>query len=763
MNGTDENRPVNTNIQKTEEYPVAFPLNYPQQQEKEVHLRDYLHVLMRRKWTAITFLVITVTTVLIGTFLMTPVYRSTATIKIDKENPNVLQFKDVIEVERAADDYYQTQYKILKSRNLAKRVIRQMKLDQNPEFGGAAAGAQKASAAAPVAAENIDRRNAEEGIDPGIVNRFLSRLNVEPQQKSMLVKVSFDSYSPVMSANIANAVAKSYIDFNIESKFDATQQAREWLEKQLEEMKARVERAEEALNKYAAQNGIIFLTEGTHGSKDSSDGKSMITQKLSELSTQLVQATSDRISKEAMYREVEKGDAESISTALNNPLIQAMKKDYATAEAEYSQLSRVYKPDYPRMVRLREQINQIKTRISAETAKTVSGIKRDYDAAVKRENYLKSTLDKYKTEALTLNEKMVQYQILKREAETNRELYNGLLQRLKETGISASLTSSNIQVLDRAETPRSPHKPKKTLNLLIALITGLFGGVGLAFFVEYLDNTVKHPDDVEKGIALPSLGIVPNVTENVDSSTRPMITHEDGKSTLSEAYRAIGTYIQFSSAVKPPKSMLITSARKGEGKTTTAVNTAITMAHSYGKGLIIDADMRNPQLHKIFDVDPLNGLSSFLTGNIEFGDGLIKRTKVENLDIIPAGIIPPNPSELLSSYRMRDLINGLFTLYSFVVIDSPPLLGLSDSIILSTLTDGVIVVVRSGNTPRDLVVQTKKLLYGVNARILGVVLNGIKESDLRYGSYSYYSSYYYDESTDGKGRKKKKRRHGDNA
>lgn len=362
---------------------------------------------------------------------------------------------------------------------------------------------------------------------------------------------------------------------------------------------------------------------GTHGSKDSSDGKSMITQKLSELSTQLVQATSDRISKEAMYREVEKGDAESISTVLNNPLIQAMKKDYATAEAEYSQLSRVYKPDYPRMVRLREQINQIKTRISAETAKTVSGIKRDYEAAVKRENYLKST--------------------------------------------------------------------------------------------------------------------------------------------LSEAYRAIGTYIQFSSAVKPPKSMLITSARKGEGKTTTAVNTAITMAHSYGKGLIIDADMRNPQLHKIFDVDPLNGLSSFLTGNIEFGDGLIKRTKVENLDIIPAGIIPPNPSELLSSYRMRDLINGLFTLYSFVVIDSPPLLGLSDSIILSTLTDGVIVVVRSGNTPRDLVVQTKKLLYGVNAKILGVVLNGIKESDLRYGSYSYYSSYYYDESTDGKGRKKKKRRHGDNA
>jgi len=762
MNGTDENRPVNTGIQKAEEFPVGFPLNYPQQQEEEVHLRDYLHVLLRRKWTAITFLIITVTTVLIGTFLMTPIYRSSATIKIDKENPNVLQFKDVIEVERAADDYYQTQYKILKSRNLAKRVIRQMKLDQNPEFAVVAVDAKKTLAMTVAATENNPLRNVEEGIDPRVVNGFLSRLNVEPLQKSMLVKVSFDSFSPDMSANIANTIAKSYIDFNIESKFDATQQAREFLEKQLEEMKARVERAEEALNKYAAQNGIIFLTEGGHGAKDR-DGQSIITRKLSDLSTNMVQAISDRISKEAMHREMEKGDTESVSPILNNPLIQALKKDYIAAEAEYSQLSKVYKPDYPKMVRLREQINQIKTRIDAETAKIVSGIKRDYEAAVKRENYLKSTLDKYQVEAMNLNEKMVQYQILRREADTNRELYNGLLHRLKETGISASLTSSNIQVLDRAETPQNPHKPKKTLNLLIALVTGLFGGIGLAFFVEYLDNTVKHPDDVEKGAALPSLGIVPNIAESVDSSARPMLTHEDRKSTLAEAYRAIGTYIQFSSAVKPPKTMLITSARKGEGKTTTAVNTAITMAHSCGKGLIIDADMRNPQLHKIFDVDPLNGLSSFLTGNIEFGDGLIKRTKVENLDIIPAGIIPPNPSELLSSYRMKDLVNGLFTLYSFVVIDSPPLLGLSDSLILSTMTDGVIIVVRAGNTPKDLVAQTKKLLYGVNAKILGVVLNGVKESDLRYGSYSYYYSYYYDEDAGRKGKKKTKRRHGYNA
>lgn len=752
MNGTDESRPVNTNIQKVEEFPVAFPLNYPQQQEEEVHLRDYLHVLLRRKWTAITFLVITVTTVLIGTFLMTPVYRSSVTIKIDKENPNVLQFKDVIDIEKAADDYYQTQYKILKSRNLAKRVIRALKLDKNPEFADPKQGRANAAASA---GENAAGGNADQGMNPDVVNSFLSRLTIEPLQKSMLVKVSFDSHSPALAANAANAVAKSYMDFNIESKFDATQQAREWLEKQLEEMKGRVERAEEALNKYAAQNGIIFLTEGAGPQAKDVNGQSIVTRKLSELSTHLVQATSDRIMKESLYREVEQGDEESVTPVLGSPLIQALKKDYVNAEAEYSQLSKVYKSDYPKMVRLKEQLTQLKSRIDLETKKTVGGIKRDYGAALKRENYLKSVLDKYKTEALNLNEKMVQYQILKREAETNRELYNGLLQRLKETGISASLTASNILVLDRAEIPRGPHKPKRALNLLLALITGLFGGVGLAFFVEYLDNTVKNPDDIEKGIALPSLGIVPSFDGKDISGTRPMITSEDRKCTMAEAYRSIGTYIQFSSAVKPPKTMLVTSARKGEGKTTTAINTAIIMAHSCGKGLIIDADMRKPDLHKMFDVDPGDGLSSFLTGNIEFGNNLIKKTKIANLDIIPAGIIPPNPSELLSSYRMKDLMNGLFTLYSFIIIDAPPLLGMSDSLILSTLTDGVIIVVRAGETPKDLVAQSKKLLCGVNAKVLGVVLNGIKESDLRYGSYAYYYSYYYD---DGDHKNKKRKR-----
>jgi capsular exopolysaccharide synthesis family protein len=749
-------------IQIAEEFPVAFPIDYPQQeQEEEMHLWDYLNVLLRRKWTAITFFLVVVITVTIGTFLMTPIYRGAITIKIDKENPNVLKFKDVYEVDRIEDDYYQTQYKILKSRALAKRVIRSMNLDQNPEFAGKKAALLKGNIADKAAAEPSEdvSAGAAEEIDSAVVDRYLARLSVEPLPKTRLVKVSFDSPSPELAAQVANTIGKAYIDFTIETRFDATQQANEWLDKQLQDMKAKVEKSEEMLNKYASEQGIIFVGESDATGQKDTHKENIVEKKLEELSTQLVQATSDRIAKEALYREALKGGADSATAVLSNPLIQALKKDYVTMDAEYSQLSKVWKANSPKMVRLKEQMNQTKTKIDDEIARMASSTKKDYEAAVMRENSLRSTLESYKGEALKFNDKMVQYQILQREAETNRELYNSLLQRLKETGVSASMASTNIQILDRAELPRKPSKPKKALNILLAVIVGLFSGVGLAFFVDYLDNTVKNPDDVEKGLSLPSLGLVPDIPDKVENIRR-MITLEDKKSPLSEAYRSIGTYIQFSSAGRPPKTMIVTSAKQGEGKTTTVINTAITMAHSYGRGIIIDTDMRKPQIHRVFDLDNSGGLSAFLSGNIEFDHGLlIQETKIPNLDVITSGMIPPNPSELLSSARMKDLINGLLPLYSFIILDTPPLLGLSDALILSTLTDGAVMVVRAGETPKNAVTQGKKLLRGVNTKILGVVLNGFRESDLKYSAYSYYNEYYYYEygADNQKDRKKIKR------
>ena len=675
----------------------------------------------------------------IATFMMTPVYRSSVMIKIDKENPNVLDIKDVYRIEPGADDYYQTQYKILKSRNLAKRVIRALKLSENPEF------ADEKTVKAP-AVENTDANpRLNEGLPEQVVDTYLKHLTVEPQQKSRLVKVSFDSYNPQLAADAANAVARSFIDFNIESKFEATNEARNWLEQQLQEMKAKMERSEESLNDYAAKNGIIFVNERQDEKKGVTNGsENIVASRLSQLSTALVQATSDRIGKEAAYRSMQSANPEESAVIMSSLLMQKLKETLANFEAEYSQLSKVYKPDYPKMVRLREQIKQIRSSMAGEVSSAVGASKNDYEAALSKEKTLTVALDQYKQEALNLNERMVQYQILKREVETNKELYNALLQRMKETGLSASMTASNIMILDRAEVQKKPHKPMKAVNILISLLVGLFGGVGLAFFTEYLDNTVKTPDDIERGVALPSLGMVPHFGKLESRTNSSLIAFDDKKSPLSEAYRSIGTYIQFSAAGKPPKTILVTSSRQGEGKSTTVVNAAIAMAHSVGKGIIIDADLRKPQLHKFFDADNTRGLSDYLTGNAALHTDLVQKTKVENLDIITSGIIPPNPSELLASQRMREMLQELAAEYDFIFIDSPPILGMSDSVVLSTMTDGVIIVIRARQTTKDHAAQSRKLLQGVNAKILGVVLNGVTSSDLRYGSYDYYYSYYYE-------------------
>lgn len=733
-NNPEENR--NRAIDKPREYPLS-PSSYYGPQEDEIHIRDYIQLILRRKWIVITFFLAIVTTVTLGTFMMKPQYKATTSIKIDKENANILTFKDVYALDRPEEDYYQTQFKILKSRNLARRVIRQMKLDLNPEFKVQKPGTTQASSFL-----KKDPLNKDDGIDSSLVDSFISRIEVVPQQKSRLVNVSFSSYDPQLSEQITNSIARSFINLNIESKFDSTQQAREWLEKQLDAMKVRVEQAEEKLNEYAALNEIIFFESSTDKDGTKSGGENIITRRLSELSTELTSATSDRIMKEALYNEIRSGEADSSSLVMGNSVILSLKKDYQMLDSEYNQSLKIYKPDYPKMAKLRGLADQLKKKMDSETKKIVSSIKKDYEAALRRENYLKTAFVNQKKEALNLNTRSIQYQILKREADTNKELYHGLLQRLKETGISASLTSSNIQVLDRAEVPRSPFKPKKAVNILLSLIIGLFGGIGLAFFAEYLDNTIKTPEDVEKKMFMPSLGLVPLYQNNDKMTQVEYVSHLDAKNQISEAYSSIRTLLLFSSAGKPPKIMMITSPLRGEGKTTTAVNTAITLTKSNARVIIVDADMRRPRLHKVFKVDNSSGLSSFLSGNTEFSEELIKHTDIPWLDVLTSGPLPPNPAELLSSYRFRDLIEGLNPLYNFILFDTPPMLGLADAAITSTQADGVILVVKSGNTPKEAAQQARKILDSVNAKVLGVVLNAINESNFKYGYYSYYQYYY---------------------
>lgn len=705
--------------------------------EEDMHLRDYLGVLLRRKWIVTVFFVSVVVTVTISSFMMRPLYKSEVTIRIDKEDPNVLTFKDIYQLERAEVDYYQTQYKTLKSRNMARRVIKKLNLEEGAEFMPERSALAHLRDAVwgllPMGGPSPDAFGVQDGVKAATVDAFIKRLEVNPLEKSRLVNVSFLSYDPGLAKTTANTIADTYIEFNIESKLDATKKARQWLEGQIDVLKGKVEASEEGLNEYAAGNEMIFVGEGE-------EKESLLARKLAEISTALSEATTKRIEKEALWREVAEFGAEN-PAVLGAPVIQGLKRQHSEVESEYFNLLRVYKPEYPKMKRMESQMASIAERMALEKSNIVSSIESDYRAALKREAYLSKLFDSHKRGALDFQRRSVKYQILKREVDTNKELFNNMLQRLKEITVSATVTATNIQVLDGAEYPKAPFKPKKAKNILLSVLAGLMGGALLAFFVEYLDNTVKETQEIEEKIRLPSLGIIPAQRAG-ETGGGALTAFGQTKGPLAEAFRSVGTYILLSSATKPPKTILVTSPRAKEGKSTITMNTAKSLTEYYGKVIIVDADLRKARMHKIFGTDNSVGLSSILSGNAEFSAECIKSTPVSGLHILPSGPLPPNPSALLGSPRMKDLLDVLNTLYDFVIIDSAPVLGMTDSVYLGSFVEGVILVARAGQTPKGALKEVKKIFELVNANVLGVVLNGIKENDLKYGYYSYYYSYY---------------------
>jgi capsular exopolysaccharide synthesis family protein len=685
---------------------------------------------------------------------MKPIYRATVTLQINKENPQIVDFKEIFAVNTMDLDYYQTQYKILESRSLAKRVIQPLKLSEHPEFlkkPETPFQRWKADLLQPVTAlfssspSNTGPSGTEK--DTILINRFLNKLKVEPIRNSRLVKIHFDSNFPELSARVADELAAAYLQQTLEARFYATEQARDWLTKQLEDLKAKVERAEEALQAFGSKHDIISLEEK----------ENVIIQRLNELNEILTKAEAERMGKEALYKQTKDRHFDSLPSILENKLIMDLKQVSIQIEAQYMKLSETFKPDYPEMVRLKTQMETIQKRLNNETEKIIASIKNDYESSLRRESLLRQSFEQQKARVMTMKEKAIQYNILKREADTNKELYKGLLQRMKEAGVSAGIMASNIQVVDKAEFPTNPYKPNKRLNLLLAAVVGLFLGVGLAFFFEYLDNTVKTPEDVEQLIRLPSFGMVPDISSHrrrqlEKGATYPveLITHAHPKSMLSEAYRNIRTSILLSFSERPPKRIAITSPNPSEGKTTTVINTAIALSQTGASVIIIDTDLRKPRIHKIFTEENGVGLSNFLSGNAGL-EAIIKKTEIPNLYYIPSGPIPPNPSELISSNLFKSMLQSLDERFDHLVLDSPPVLGFADSIILSTFVDGMIIVTTGGKTPRETLQRAKGMLLQVNAKILGVVINRVNIERSEYGYYYYRYHYYY-----GKEGKKKK-------
>jgi succinoglycan biosynthesis transport protein ExoP len=720
----------------------------PFQEEKEVNLRDYWKVIQKRRWTIIAFFLIVVITTAVATFTMKPIYRGTTTIQINKENPQIVDFKEIFAVNTMDMDYYQTQYKILESRSLAKRIIQSLKLAEHPEFlPKPQTPFQKwksnllSSISSLFVSKNSssEKDSSESEKETLLINKFLKKLKIEPIRNSRLVKIHFDSNYPDLSTQASNTLAGTYIKQNLEARFIATDQAREWLTIQLEDLKAKVERADEALQAFGLKHDIISLEEK----------ENVTIQRLTELNEALTKSESERMAKEALYKQGKEKQVDSLPSILENKLIMDLKQAYIQLEAQYMKLSGTFKPEYPEMVRLKSQMETIQKRLNNEIDKIIASIKHDYESSLRRESLLRQAFDQQKSRVMGMKEKAIQYNILKREADTNKELYKGLLQRMKEAGVSAGITASNIQIVDQAEFPVKPYKPNKPLNLLLAAVVGLFLGIGLAFFFEYLDNTVKTTEDVEQFIRLPSFGMVPQISyerrkrlERGASSPVELITHGHPKSMLSEAYRSIRTSILLSFSEKPPKRILITSPNPEEGKTTTAINTAIALSQTGAQVLILDTDMRKPRIHKIFNEENGVGLSNFLSGHAEL-ESIIKKTEIPNLYYIPSGPIPPNPSELIGSNLFKGMMDSLGEKFNHIIFDSPPVLGFADSIILSTSVDGIILVVLGGKTPRETLQRAKEVLYQVNAKILGVVINRVDIRRSDYGYYYYRYHYYY--------------------
>jgi len=724
----------------------------PPQEEREVNLRDYWKVIRKRQWTIIAFFLIVVVTTAVGTFTMRPIYRGTITIQINKENPNIVDFKEIFAVNTMDRDYYQTQYKLLESRSLTRRVIEELELSKHLEFLPQPPTAfrkwkSKIGNFFSGLFSSPDRDSSQTDGETPLINAFLSKLKIEPMRNTRLVKIHFDSQYPELSSRVPNTLATEYIQQNLETRFVATEQAKEWLTGQLEVLKAKVERADEHLQEFASKHDIISLEE-----------KENITmQRLTELNEALTKAESDRIAKEALYKQARNRSYDSLPPILENNLIQELKQVYIELDAQYMRRLETFKPEYPEMVRLKNQMDTIQKRLDVEMGRIIGGIKNDYESSLRRESLLRETFKRQKVKAMEMKHKSIQYNILKREADTNRDLYNGLLQRMKEAGISAGITASNIQIVDRAELPTKPSKPNKRLNLLLASVVGLFLGLGLAFFFEYLDNTIKTPEDVEQLIRLPSFGMIPEISyerrRRLNEGTFypvELITFGQPKSMLSEAYRNVRTSILLSFSEKPPKKIVISSPNPAEGKTTTVINTAIALSQTGARVLIIDSDMRKPRVHTIFGEENGVGLSNFLSGNAELRS-TIKRSTIPNLYYIPSGPIPPNPSELLGSNLFKTTMKFLGEKFDHIVLDSPPVLGFADSIILSTAVDGILLVVSGGKTPRETLQQAKDALSQVNAKILGVVINQVDIGRSDYAYYYYRYHYYYGEE----GKKKK--------
>jgi len=722
-------------------------------------IKDYLDILLRRKWIIILSVLFCIITVAISTLLTKPLYRATAVIEIIPDPPKITSFDK--ESERSSnvwdtDEFYETHYKLLRSQSFAKHVINELgmvpkaDLENNEkqenkqsffvflknsisEIVGIESVKDEVKEEFDPIQESEDRKNLENSIAAG----FIGGVAITPDRKSRLTYVNYISTDPAYAAKSVNTIVDEYTRWTVSRKHSATKVAREFLEIQLDNSKASLEKSEEELSKFAKSVNVVSLDKDLN----------LTYKQLEEINSAYAESETDRLSKQALFSEIENGNYDYLPQVIQDEALQELLVVRTNLNSEFLNKSAIYGPNYPEMKQLKAQLGAVNQAIEKKKKDVAESLKKDYRASVNKEKLLKERAEEQNIRAGILNEQAIQYKILEREVNTNKSIYDKLLQRLKETEITSALNTTNINVVDYALTPNFPFKPNIKSNILMALFIGLLVGCFLALLLEHFDNAIRDDSEIKRKFPLPYLGSVPLLSASDQESQVNMekIVHYNPRSIISEAFRVIRTSIMYSNPDNPPKSILVTSSQPLEGKTTSASNLALSLTQNGKSVILIDADLRKPRLHKLFANGNSRangyGLSNYLIGEAEL-DEIIHDNEGLGLNVVTSGTIPPNPAELLGSNKMHELIDKLIEKFDYVIMDGAPVMGFADSRLLSRFVDGVVLVTSIGITQRNNLKNVIEEIYKVGGNILGTVVNRQSAGKGKYG-YNYY--YYYND------------------
>ncbi len=695
---------------------VAF--GRPTKSDSRFDINEIWRIVAKWWWLITAIAVACLLAAIVISLMITPLYRAQATIEVNPQGGVQVVGKQIGEVQPDQSNdraFLNTQVGLLKSRSLAERVARSTNLANNEALF-----------------DQDQLRPAREAAAAGMVQ---GSVTIAPQRDSSLIAIAVKGADPELAARIANAYADNFIQSNMERRYEATSYARNFLQQRIAAVKTTLEERERALVAYAQKQGIITLSVDTGGVGSVRQEQSIDAATLVQTNNALAQAKSDRIAAEQRFRQA--AGAQSRAAVISDPTVQALGQQRAQLEAQYQQKLALFKPEFPEMVQLRNQIDSLDKEISRQRS-TVSGsasgtLQADYQAALARENALQAKVNEGKAGLMALRERSIQYTILQRDVDSQRSIYDALLQRYKEVGVAGGVGANVVSVVDRAQVPGGPFKPNLPLNIMIGLCVGLMLGLGTAFSIEWIDDTIKTPDDVAAKLGLASLGVIPGVGKGL--AVREQL--EDPRSQVSEAYQSVRTALQFSTDHGVPRSLLVTSTRASEGKSSTALALAQTLASLGASVLLIDADLRKPTFRGPSSTS--QGLSSLLAGSDKVAE-CVHPTQMERLFLLPSGPIPPNPAELLASGRFKEILDEAMQRFDHIIIDSPPVLGLADAPMLASSTEGTLMVIEAGAIRRAAALNAVNRLRASDARLMGAILTKFNALKVGYG-YGYGYGY----------------------